>query len=765
MTAERPDSLTAIRCVTVWCVVAILGACFWAATGWRLAGPALAQSTATPTASAPAPKRVSIDVLTEKDTVAAGEAIWIALRERIEPGWHTYWSNPGDSGEPTTATWHLPTGFKAGPLQFPLPSSIPVGPLVNYGYSDEVLLLSRLQVPQDAAAGDVELKVDAEWLVCKDICIPERGEARLSLRVTAAGTGTPPGQYAPLLNAAVSALPKLAPWPVAFSASSDELTLSFKGLTIDGQRPVAVTFFPATWGKVDHAARQAAIWAGDDLTVILKRGDLKKEAIFGLAGILVADLGEGAERRRRGFAVTAGDGAAIASAASANSGAPRQTPAASPAPAVQAPGTVPNPGAIGILQALLFAVLGGLILNLMPCVFPVLSLKAVALTQADRSAKEGRADGIAYLAGVLVSFAVLAGFLFALRHAGQSLGWGFQFQSPIFVLLMAGLFFGLGLTMSGVVSFGETLTGAGDRFARKSGPAGAFFTGGLATVAATPCTAPFMGAAIGYALGAPVSSGLLVLLAMGLGFAAPVVALAWSPRLQRILPRPGRWMETFKQAMAFPLYASAGWMVWVLSLQSGSDGVLAAMVLLIGVAFLAWLWSRVKSGGRASFGGFALILAAAALVGMAAGLVETGADGKPGSATSGSPSELLQSDVTGLPIIPFSPQRIASLQQEGRPVFVNLTAAWCITCKVNERVALSSEKMRSAFTAAGVAYVKGDWTRQDPEITRFLQSFGRAGVPLYLIYPGRAGAPPRVLDQVLTEGHVLAAMKAATTVR
>jgi thiol:disulfide interchange protein len=394
---------------------------------------------------------------------------------------------------------------------------------------------------------------------------------------------------------------------------------------------------------------------------------------------------------------------------------------------------------------------------LMPCVFPVLSLKAVALAQTGRPSAERQADGLAYLAGVLVSFAILALALLGLRQAGQSLGWGFQFQSPFFVLIMAGLFFVLGLTLSGIVSFGENLTGAGDKLARQAGPAGAFFTGALATIAATPCTAPFMGAALGYALGASAFAGFLVLMAMGLGFAAPVVALSISPALQRLMPRPGRWMETFKQAMAFPLYASAAWMVWVLSLQAGSEGVLAAMVLLVGLGFLAWLWMRMPTDGRTRYAA-PMLLAGAVLTGAAAGLIDTSSEAKSGQTNAGAATH--QTDVTGLPIIRFSQERIAALQQDGRPVLVNLTAAWCITCKVNEKVALSSERMRTAFNKAGIAYVKGDWTRQDPEITRFLQAFGRAGVPLYLLYPGKPGAPPRVLDQVLTESHVLAELRA-----
>jgi thiol:disulfide interchange protein/DsbC/DsbD-like thiol-disulfide interchange protein len=719
-----------------------------------LVGAILAAIGAAHAQTAPFKKHVTIDLIAERDSVTPGEEIWIALRERIEPGWHTYWTNPGDSGETTTVTWKLPAGVTAGPLQFPAPHAIPVGPLVNYGYSDQVILLSRLKIPNDAKAGPIDITASAEWLVCKDICVPESGEAKLALTIPEPGfISRPKRTLESMLLAAAAELPKPAPWPVRFTASADTVGLTFTGLGKGITRPVAVMFFPEAWGQLNHAGAQAISWAGDDLTLRIERGDLKKEALPGLTGLLVLENAPSAGVSRRAYSVIAGAPAAKAVA-------PATVPAPLAAKTTTQPLTPPPTERTGLLKALLFAVLGGLILNLMPCVFPVLSLKAVALAQQDRSQAERRGDGLAYLAGVLASFAILAITLLALRKAGQSFGWGFQFQSPIFVLVMAGLFFTLGLLLSGIVTVGGSLVGAGEKLAQKSGFAGTFFTGALATIAATPCTAPFMGAAVGYALTASAFAGFLVLMAMGLGFAAPVVALATAPTLQRLMPKPGRWMETFKQVMAFPLYASAAWMVWVLSVQSGSDGVLAAMTLLIGLGFLAWSWTWAQQTGRAVP---VIVFAFATL--MLTGFAASQIDSSAGRARSTSASGIMSTDITGLPIIPFSAETIAALQQEGRPVFVNLTAAWCITCKVNEKIALSSEKMRVTLTAAKVAYVKGDWTRQDPEISRFLQSFGRAGVPLYLFYPPKPGAPPRILDQVLTEAHVLAELQAITSVR
>jgi thiol:disulfide interchange protein DsbD len=718
---------------------------------------ALAQPGA---AGAQAPARhVAIELLAEKDTIAPGEEIWVALKEKIEPGWHTYWINPGDSGEPTTIRWQLPRGFAAGPIEWPIPEAIPVGPLTNYGYSSEVLLLARLKAPADAADGPAMVTAEAEWLVCADICVPESGTASLTLKVAKASAAAAGTRSALAIATARRKLPEPSPWPARLAVRADtiELTLVGAGATpapAGSARPIP-RFFPLAWGTIQNAAPQKAEWRGADLVLTLARGD-EKGALDKLEGVLVLEEQAGSGTLRQGFAITAA--AARAAAPAAGMAGTTVSPTDRPGTASGAgPAAARSPdGPIGLGRALLFALLGGLILNLMPCVFPVLSLKALAFARHG-AGKEGdeaahpAAHGLAYLGGVLASFAVLAAALLALRGMGQALGWGFQFQSPAFVLLLAGLFFALGLSLSGVISFGSGIAGIGDSLTRKAGMAGSFFTGALATIAATPCTAPFMGAAIGYAVAAPAIALVLVLMAMGLGLALPMLALSASPGLRRLLPRPGAWMETLKQALAFPLYATAAWLVWVLSLQQGSDGVLAAMVLATGIGFCAWLLARTAQGP-------ALLRALPALLLLLVGAASLRLLAAAPEADRPAPQAAMEG--SGPPALAFSESRLAELRAGGAPVLVNMTAAWCITCNVNERVALSSDRIRAAFAEHGVTYLKGDWTRQDPAITAYLESFGRAGVPLYVLYPA-GGGEPRLLPQLLTETAVLEEIRSA----
>jgi thiol:disulfide interchange protein DsbD len=401
----------------------------------------------------------------------------------------------------------------------------------------------------------------------------------------------------------------------------------------------------------------------------------------------------------------------------------------------------------GFLQILLFAFLGGLILNLMPCVFPVLSMKALALAANRDAPGSARAGAFAYGAGVVLSFLALAGMLIAFRAAGTSLGWGFQLQQPLFVTALALLMFAVGLNLSGLYEFGGSrVANLGGGLARKEGATGSFFTGVLAVVVATPCTAPFMGAAMGYALTANAGVALAIFAALGLGFAAPFMLIGLVPGALRLLPRPGAWMTTLRQVLAFPMYGAAVWLIWVLSLQAGSDGVLAALAAALLLAFGLWVYGRSQgaNGLRRAAG---LMTAALALLAVGILIPRAGAGAPPAS----SPSQ------SALGYEPFSAARLQSLRAEGRPVFINATAAWCITCLVNEKVALSGTRLARAFADHKVAALKADWTNQDSEITALLASHGRSGVPLYL-YFGPGAQAPVVLPQLLTESTVLAAL-------
>ncbi len=395
----------------------------------------------------------------------------------------------------------------------------------------------------------------------------------------------------------------------------------------------------------------------------------------------------------------------------------------------------------GALWALLFAFAGGLILNLMPCVLPVLSLKALAVVeQARTSPRSARIEGWVFTLGVLATFLVVAGVLIALRAGGEAIGWGFQLQSPVVVLLLAWLMFALGLMLAGLFSVGEGLMGLGQGLATRGGVSGAFFTGVLAAVVAAPCTAPFMGAALGFALTQPTPLALVVFAALGLGMAAPWLLLAHTPAAQRLLPRPGPWLVRFKQFMAFPMFATAAWLVWVLARQTDADGVAVALTGMVWIGFAAWLWSG-RSGAARSRGAHGLLVVAAAL-----GLVLL-TRALP-SVPSGAPMQ------TTTEVQAYTPARLAALRQAGTPVLLNVTAAWCITCQVNERVAIATPAVQAALKNRGVAYLKADWTRRDPGITALLEAHGRSGVPLYLLYP-RGGGAAEPLPAVLTESLLL----------
>lgn len=652
---------------------------------------------------------VTARLVSEVEAVQPGRPFWAALHFEIIPGWHTYWRNPGDSGSAPRLRWRLPPGFEAGEIQWPYPRRLPAGPFVNFGYSGQAWMLVRITPPADLAVGEsVELGLEADWLVCEEACIPESGRFTLALPVSPAPAR--PSPWAEAMAAARRALPAALPWPARLEAGDDHLRLHV-GPGLDARRVEAAWFYPDAYGVVEHAAEQPLTRREDGLTLELARGELRAQSPAPLEGVLVITEtrpeAEGGGRLERAFQLTAEP----------------------TAPAGRRPP--------GLAPALLLALGGGLLLNLMPCVFPVLSMKALALVeQARRAPAAVRRQGWVFTAGVLASFLVLAGALLALRKAGEAVGWGFQLQSPGFVLALAWLIFAVGLMLSGLWSFGGRLMGLGQGLAARGGDAGAFFTGVLAVVVATPCTAPFMGAALGYALTLPAAPALAVFLALGAGLALPWLALALWPAAGRRLPAPGPWMERLRQLLAFPMYATAVWLVWVLARQAGAEAVAAALAGMLLIAFAAWLWALPPRGRWRH--------AVAPLLALAlAGLLALPATGRP----PGPSAEPAHGE-------PYSEARLQALRAAGRPVLVNLTADWCITCLVNERLALGSERVRRALRERKVAYLVGDWTRRDPQITRLLERHGRAGVPLYLLYPRGPGAP-EILPQLLTEELVL----------
>ena len=650
---------------------------------------------------------------TRSRLIPAGDQVILHLSP--DKGWHTYWTNPGDSGMATSISFTLPEGLTAGAMQWPTPDRILYGPLANFGYTGDVYIPIPLE---GAIPPGTEIRAHADWLVCDDICVPEGADLSVTM-----GGGV--SDNAALMARVEESLPKAGP--------EGHFAVVGKTLRIELPWPVgedakalrAVTFFPYEDGLMDNAV--AAKWGVEDgrMVVEVARG-LRPMPDAVHAVLKLQDTGYD-------VALTPGEVAAIPVADGG-------------AGAMAADGTA-SAGGMAYLRTLFFAFVGGIILNLMPCVFPVLSIKAMALAQsAGRHDSVRRVEGLVYTAGVLVSFAIIGGLLLTLRAGGEAIGWGFQLQSPVFVTIMAFILFTMGLSFSGLFSLGGGFTGVGQSLTEHRGHSGAFFTGALATLVATPCTAPFMATALGLALVLPPVMAVSIFLMLGLGLAFPILLLSFSPAFGRLLPRPGTWMVTFRQFLSFLLYATVVWLLWVLGRQVGVDGLALALFGLVLIAFVVWLLRALGGGGarlvRGAGAAAALLLLAAAV----GGIATLPAGGQQGA---GHEDVALSAEV-------YSADRLQQYLSEGDPVFVNFTADWCITCLANERVALSSGQVKAAFETHGVRYMKGDWTNRDGAITAMLQKFGRSGVPLYLYYPAGGGTDDvQVLPQILTPSKIV----------
>ncbi|HHW78037.1 MAG TPA: thiol:disulfide interchange protein [Xanthomonadaceae bacterium] len=657
----------------------------------------------------------TVTLLSERPQATPGQTLWLGLRFELIPHWHVYWRNPGASGAVPVIRWTLPEGWTAGDLHWPVPQRIPVGPLTNYGYEEAVTLLAPVRVPEGPlSAGPLTLTAAAEWLVCRVECIPETG--RFTLQLPHPDSSAVADAETRRLFAAAR-----AQWPEAdrvtgryrLAGDARTITLEVPGLAVDDR--AEVWFAAYEWGPVDPSGAQSRQTAADGLALRVPAGDLPLAGDAPLDGLVVVETQDGDALTRRGYAVRL-----------------EAQPAATGASET-----------LGLLAALGFAFLGGLILNAMPCVLPVLGIKVLGFVrEAGANHRRRVGHGLSYGAGILLSFLALAAALLLLRAGGASLGWGFQLQSPVLVTLLAYLMLLVGLNLSGVFAVGAGLMGAGQALTAGSGLFNTFATGVLAAVVASPCTAPFMGTALGFAITRPAGEALAVFLALGVGFALPVVLLSLWPAQVRWLPKPGPWMKRFQQALAFPLYATAAWLLWVLSQQTDARAYGAALAGLVVVALAAWLYGQWQPRGwRLGLLGAALTVVLLLLLRPVAG--------PDGPAPTRADSERLA----------WSEARVRELTAAGRPVFVNFTAAWCITCQVNERVALATENTRRLFADRAVAYLVADWTRRDPVITRQLERHGRSGVPLYLWY-APARETPVVLPQLLTEGIVAQALEA-----
>ena len=720
-------------------------------SGWLIAGLWLALAALAPAASGAQDRvttpRVEATLVAEHGAVVRGASNWVGLHLRLLPHWHVYWRNPGDSGYPPSLDWQLPAGVQAGGIVWPAPRRIAVGPLANFGYEDEVLLAVPIDVPADYAAPRLPLRLAARWLVCRDDCIPESATFTLDLPVVASveRAAGQAGQAA-LFAAARAAWPAPSPPPGwSVSARREDGQVSVRIVAAQSAPLLAsLSFFPDAEGLLQAAAGQAFARIPEGYRLTLRPAEVPIGEWTSLTGVLVAGSAAGAAAPPLAFAVDVpieGVGAAPL---------PPSAALASGATGSAATATVAAGSPLPFIAAVALAFAGGLLLNLMPCVFPVLSIKLLALLRqaGDDAAgrRQRRRHALLYTAGVVVTFLSLAALLLAVKAGGAYLGWGFQLQSPAFVGTMALLFFALGLSLSGALPMATLAQDVPGAWRQRHPAVDAFAGGALAVLVASPCTAPFMGAALGAAFTMPAVLTLLVFLALALGMAAPYGLLAMMPRGLHRLPRAGAWMLRIEELLALPLYATVVWLAWVLVEQLGAAAIphLGGGLLLL--ALLAWALRLERRRWRVA-------VAAAALLGaLATVLTMPSAQPSAGSAAGAAAANRQPADHWE----PWSVPALAAARTAHAGVFVDFTAAWCVTCQLNKRLVLSREAVLADFARADVHLLRADWTRHDPEITRALTTLGRSGVPVYALYPPRG--EPILLPELLTHDALAAAL-------
>ena len=674
--------------------------------------------------------------------VEPGKPLWLGLSLTHKPEWHTYWKNAGDSGLPTSLEWQLPAGLQAGDIDWPVPRKIPIGTLANYGYEDTVLLPVPLSVGADfkppALASQIEIKLRAAWLVCRKECIPEEGEFVLKLPVRGSTA-----LHTAAFEAAFAARPQPLGTGSTVDLAGERIAVKLSGLPARLQGKT-LEFFPETAEVIETAGAWTQAWDGGVWTASIPLSTQRSQSPQPMP--LVVALDEGGQRLawRTEAQVTSAWPQGVQPVAVSP-----QLQAALAANAAAAAAPVDAGLQLGWIAALLGALLGGFILNFMPCVFPVLAIKMLGFARhaQDRTAtpqaaaRALRLDGLAYCAGVVLSFMALGGLLLALRAAGEQLGWGFQLQSPGVVAALAVLFTLMGLNLAGVFQFGQFVPGRVATLESKRPAVNAFLSGVLAVAIASPCTAPFMGASMGFAVALPAGEALLVFAVVGLGMALPFLLASLVPALMRLLPRPGPWMEVFRRLMAFPMFATVAWLVWVLGQQSGIDGAAALLLLLVALAAVAWALGL--SGRTRLVMGTATIALAALMAGLLGPAVLRPVE----AATTAQAGERWQ---------PWAPGRVEQILAQGQPVMVDFTAAWCVTCQYNKKTTLANDQVLADLDARKVQLLRADWTRRDPDITAALKALGRTGVPVYVLYT--PGAAPVVLSEILGVGELRSAI-------
>lgn len=644
----------------------------------------------------------SVTLLTESNQVGGEETLLVGLEFNLSPGWHTYWENPGDSGEGASIKWNLPSGFKASTILWPGPKRIPVEPLMTYGYEDKALLLTEIKSPKEFS-NPVKISAKINWLTCKDICIPQEGQVDMTLikgpKVA--------NQFTSKLKEVALTVPKNFPSPYRVSVINEKIFLQFEK---EGSRNISEAyFFPNEYGLINYTADQKLERNDNSFSLELSSAEvqLKTNTLKGVLKLKVDGIKE--------FYT-------LDLPLEKNTNKPLVT--------------------ISLLTAIIFAFLGGIILNAMPCVFPILSIKILSFIEQSQGSKEKLFHhGLVFSAGVLTTFLAVSALLIFLRASGEAIGWGYQLQSPWVVSLLIYLFVVIGIVFMGNIVLGSSFGNLGTLVQNQKDLTSSFFTGVLAVIVASPCTAPFMGPALGLALLQPGLKSILIFLALGIGFSLPYLILSIYPQLLSKLPKPGEWMQTLKQIMAFPMWASALWLAWVLSSQVDMQSVFAVLLGALLIALGLWLLEKTQNS--------ASILRRVTLI-FSLGLMIFSIWLLPITSDNNSPN--LKNEENA-----FSVQKLNSLRSEQKMVFLNFTADWCITCKVNEAIALNQDKVKKVLDEKNIIYLKADWTRKDPEIASMLASYGRTGVPLYLLFPSQGD--PIILPELLTEDLLLDFLK------
>lgn len=684
---------------------------------FRLPLLALALLATTASAEPVSTKYVTAELISENQSARPGTKAWIGLRLEMAPHWHTYWRFPGDSGLPTKVEWKLPEGWKVSQAHWPIPSRIPLPPLINFGYEGETLIGYELDLPAKTADGTYQIEGNASWLVCKEECIPEKAALKLNVKVGKAEPRSKPWRdlFVQLRKQQPQELPQGAFSSIRLDGKDVHLEFDNEPSWLEGK----IDFFPLVAQVIKGAEEPKVKRSNGMVTLTMAKANPFTTSAKEFSGQLIVASNSG----NRVYEISVPLGEEFTA------------PATAVAPSTEA-APVEVTDEAGIFLAAIFAFLGGVLLNLMPCVFPVLGIKIMSLVSQGGGDKwHVRKHGKVYALGVLVSFWALTAALLALRSAGQSVGWGFQLQQPAFVLVLIFLFSLLTASLAGFFEFGSRLMGVGSGLANKDGMTGSFFTGMLAVIVATPCTAPFMGTAIGVVLAQPSWAVFVVFTCLGLGLAAPFVALSYWPALLKALPRPGVWMQKLKELFAFPMAATVLWLLWVLGMQIGLDGLIITLIGLLVLFLSIWVGRRFKSPLGRGIGW--VLLALACLIASSA------LRWQPGLSNASEQNSWKK----------FSEEAVSEALAADKEVFIDFTAAWCLSCQVNKTLVLDRAPMQKFFSEKGIVLFRADWTNHDVEITKALENHGRIGVPLYLAY-AKGKKQAKVLPQILTEDLV-----------